>query len=65
MVQADAPIIPLTYVRRDLRNNQLTSLQAGVFNGLTVSGSSLDLQNNQLTSLPPGVFNGLTVSGTL
>ena len=41
-----------------LNNNQLSSLPAGIFNGLaTLQG--LYLENNQLSILPAGIFTGL------
>eukprot|EP00282_Hemiselmis_andersenii_P007920 CAMPEP_0114112854 /NCGR_PEP_ID=MMETSP0043_2-20121206/2603_1 /TAXON_ID=464988 /ORGANISM="Hemiselmis andersenii, Strain CCMP644" /LENGTH=689 /DNA_ID=CAMNT_0001204969 /DNA_START=9 /DNA_END=2074 /DNA_ORIENTATION=+ len=43
----------------DLSNYALTSLTAGVFDGLS-SMTALALQENQLTSLPAGVFDGLS-----
>ena len=47
-----------------LYNNELESLPAGVFSGLSVS-RNLRLDNNQLESLPAGVFSGLSISGSL
>ena len=51
----------LTLSHLYLFSNQLTTLPANVFNGLTISGE-LNLSNNQLTTLPAGMFDGLTIT---
>ena len=48
----------------NLSVNALESLPAGVFSGLSISGT-LRLDNNRLRSLPAGVFSGLSVSSLL
>ena len=48
----------------ELSGNQLRTLPAGVFGGLSLS-HGLQLGNNQLQTLPAGVFHGLTLSGPL
>ena len=48
----------------DLSNNELESLPAGVFFGLSVR-YGLALSENRLESLPAGVFSGLSVRGSL
>ncbi|CAM9532219.1 unnamed protein product [Ectocarpus sp. 6 AP-2014] len=50
---------PLTYTGRALSSNALTTLPAGIFEGLTVL-KSLYLFHNALTTLPEGIFEGLT-----
>ena len=48
----------------DLAENQLETLPAGVFDGLSIS-VSLSLFGNQLATLPARAFDGLSISGTL
>ena len=43
----------------DLRNDNITALAAGDFDGLTAL-TTLNLGSNSLTTLPAGVFDGLT-----
>ena len=49
-------------VSRNLRldNNQLETLPAGVFSGLSIDGS-LYLRGNELESLPAGIFSVLSI----